>query len=252
MSVGSQLAAGPSNFEVPPPRSVLAHLLHALNQPVTGLQCSLELAAAGPRTAEQYLGTLHDALDLTARIRTLVEAVRELAEAEPAVTAEIAEFSLDALLQEQISELEPVGETKGVRFRTEIRAGLRVFADRRRCASLLFRLLESVLSLCQENSDLQLAATVQNRRACLTLSWAPGAPLRHSPFSRPELGLLLAQAGWQKAGGECLMQQHAHNAQTCTIFMKLISENGDPAQRRSEATPPDHLALEPAQSGDVR
>jgi hypothetical protein len=35
-------------------RRPLAHLLHALNQPLTGLQCSLELAAADLRRPEEY------------------------------------------------------------------------------------------------------------------------------------------------------------------------------------------------------
>jgi hypothetical protein len=230
---------------------MMAHLLHALNQPVTGLQCSLELAAAGPRTAEQYRGTLHEALDLTARIRNLVEAIGELGDMEPAVSEEIAEFSLDALLQEEIGELEPVAETKGVLFRREIRPGLWVCAYPRRSANLLFRLLESALSLCQENSDFLVTAVAQNDRMQLTFSWTPGAPPQHSPFSRPELGLLLAQAGWQKAGAECVMR-HLRDEQTCTIVMKLSPKNCDPSHPRPEAITPDPSALELAQSGDVK
>jgi hypothetical protein len=251
MSAGFQLGACAANGAVPEGRSVMAHLLHALNQPVTGLQCSLELAAAGPSTAEQCLGTLREALELTARIRTLVEAVRELENLESADSEEIAEFSLDALLQDEIAELEPVAETKGVRFRTEINPGLRVFADRRGSASLLFRLLESALSLCQENSDLHLSAAIQNDRACLTFSWTPGPPPRHSPFSRPELGLLLAQTGWQKAGAECILQ-HTPDEHTCTIVIKLRPENCRLAQQRSQALQPDHRVLEPARLGDMK
>jgi len=55
-------------------------LLHALNQPLTGLQCSLELALVSPRPAEQYVRTLREGLELTGRMRVLVQAVRELAD----------------------------------------------------------------------------------------------------------------------------------------------------------------------------
>src|ERR1700683_4169073 len=56
----------------------LAVLLHELNQPLTGLQCSLELATVGSRTPEEYINTLHQGLDLVARMRLLVETVREI------------------------------------------------------------------------------------------------------------------------------------------------------------------------------
>ncbi len=45
---GPQLAPVPGNDLLSKNRSPLAHLLHALNQPLTGLECSLELAVAGP------------------------------------------------------------------------------------------------------------------------------------------------------------------------------------------------------------
>jgi hypothetical protein len=148
-----------------------------------------------------------------------------------------------------------VADAKGVRFCTEMSTGLQVFANRRRLASLLFRLLESVLSLCEENSDLHLTAAIQNDRACLTFSWTPGPPPRHSPFSPSELGLLLAQAGWQQAGAKCIVQ-YSPNVQACTIVMERVmeqsSENCLPAPGRSEAVLPNHPALETARLGDVK
>ncbi len=59
-------------------RSPLAELLHALNQPLTGLQCSMEVALAGPRTNEEYVQGLREGLVLTGRMRVLVEAIREV------------------------------------------------------------------------------------------------------------------------------------------------------------------------------
>src|SRR5271155_2287298 len=56
-------------------RSPLGQLLHALNQPLTGLQCSMEVALAAPRTPEQYARGLREGLELTERMRTLVEAI---------------------------------------------------------------------------------------------------------------------------------------------------------------------------------
>src|SRR5277367_1520624 len=76
-ATGSQLAPSAAHPEAKH-RGALAYLLHALNQPLTGLQCSLELAVAGPRRPEQYVRTLQESLELTLRMRLLVEAIREL------------------------------------------------------------------------------------------------------------------------------------------------------------------------------
>ena len=46
---GPRLAAVPGFRNEEKGRSPLAHLLHEFNQPLTGLQCSMELVVAGPR-----------------------------------------------------------------------------------------------------------------------------------------------------------------------------------------------------------
>ena len=97
--------------------TALAHLLHALNQPLTGLQCSLELATSAPQSSEQYVRTLRDGLALTARMRVLVEALRELVHtSEPAEA--LSELHLDALVVECIDELGPVADARGANFRS--------------------------------------------------------------------------------------------------------------------------------------
>jgi hypothetical protein len=55
-------------------------LLHALNQPLTGLQCSMEVALASPRPIEYHVPRLREGLDLTERMRSLVDAIREVAD----------------------------------------------------------------------------------------------------------------------------------------------------------------------------
>ncbi len=68
--------AAPEAAEV----SLLSQLLHALNQPLTGLQCSLELALSIPRSPQQYADCLGSGLELTGRMRNLVGAIRALVE----------------------------------------------------------------------------------------------------------------------------------------------------------------------------
>src|ERR1700739_1053383 len=94
--------------------TALAHLVHALNQPLTGLQCSLELATSAPRSSEQYVRTLREGLALTFRMRILVEALRELSHSSQAAEA-ISELHLDAALLDCVDQLRPVAEASGVR-----------------------------------------------------------------------------------------------------------------------------------------
>jgi C4-dicarboxylate-specific signal transduction histidine kinase len=219
---GPQLALQSAHGAIPKARSPLAHLLHALNQPLTGLQCSLELAVAGPRPAEHCVRTLREGLELTLRMRILVEAIRELADAQPSDSQEVEPFLLDTLLRSTADDLLPVAETNHVRLVLMSPAGLPVRGDRRCLAPLLFRLLESALSLAGEGTELRIAATREPEHACLVVCWNSGPPPEYSPFSRQELGLLIAQSGWERAGAEWSRTQ-AGTTQTCTVRLPLAS-----------------------------
>jgi len=230
---------------IPPGRSPLAHLLHALNQPLTGLQCSLELAVAGPRPTEYYVRALRESLELTGRMRTLVEAIREVADAQPPDLEEFEPVLLEQLLRTTAADLLPVAEARGVclvlenpslerlsleRQAAEHQAALPVCGDHRSLATLLFRFLESALSLTREGSELRIAASAEQRRttpghatlaqATLTVSWNPGPPPEHSPFSRPEVGLLIARAGWEGAGAEWI-HTRTESTETCAVRLPL-------------------------------
>jgi len=188
-------------------RSPLAHLLHALNQPLTGLQCSMELAVAGPRPKDQYVRTLREGLDLVARIRLLVEALREVAELQACSLGESSVTQFDHALQDVLHELQPVAEARNIGLNAAIAAGLEVRADVH-ITALIFRFLDSILSLACGASDLQVTAAPERNSACLTVSWICDAPPEHSPFSRPELGLLIAQAGWEQIDAKCMQSQN--------------------------------------------
>jgi signal transduction histidine kinase len=210
-------------------RTPLAHLLHALNQPLTGLQCSLELAVASPRSAEQYINTLREGLELTGRMCILVEAVRELADLQPCEpSSEGAEVEgvepllLDALVRDTVSVLIPLAEGTRVKIRLADLAPLPVRAHRKRVVTLLFRFLDSALGLALADSELRIEAKPLRDQASLVASWEPGPPPEHSPFSRPELGLLIAQAGWESAGAEWIQAQQDLR-QVCTVLLPLDS-----------------------------
>lgn len=218
----AQLALQPDNGTLSKGRSPLAHLLHALNQPLTGLQCSLELAAARPQPTEHYVRTLREGLELTQRMRILVEAIRELVDAQPPDSQEVEPFRFDELLHSTVEDLLPVAESNQVRLGLVNPGPLPVQADLRSLAPLLFRFLESALSLAAKETELGIAAASEPGHVCLAVSWDPGPPPEHSPFSRQELGLMIAQAGWERAGAQWTHIQ-AGMTQTCTVRLPLAS-----------------------------
>jgi hypothetical protein len=57
-------------------------------------------------------------------------------------------------------------------------------------------------------------------RATLVVSWSPGPPPEHSPFSRSEVGLLIARAGWERAGAEWI-HSRTESTETCAVRLPL-------------------------------
>jgi hypothetical protein len=194
-------------------RSPLQHLLHALNQPLTGLQCSLELALVGQRTPEQYVRALSDGLQLTGRMSVLVGAIRELVETEEVREEEkpkanssgrenLPVIALDALLHETAEELRPAAEARKKQILLQCDAPLPVHATRPRLAGAVFRFLDSTLSLTRPGGDLRIHAQAESGAARLQVLWDAGNEAEHPPFSPPQLGLLIAEAAWKRLGGE--------------------------------------------------
>jgi K+-sensing histidine kinase KdpD len=203
-------------------RTPLAHLLHALNQPLTGLQCSLELALVRPRSAEEYARTIREAQDLTGRMRVLVEALREIADSESSREREQSSISLNDLLATNVEELLPVAEVLGIRLRARVAAALQVRGNSSLLSEVFFRLLDSALSLARPKSDLLIAAAAEQESAVIRVGWSCGPLPEFSPFSRQELGLLIAQAGWEHVGGVWI-QGGSGKEQMCELCMPLVT-----------------------------
>ena len=203
-------------------RSVLAQLLHALNQPLTGLQCSMEVALATPRTAEQYARSLREGLELTERMRTLVEAIREVADVAAESDAPMETIELKTLLREVVDDLAPVAEGNSVRMTLDGSgaSSLEVRAGRATMATTVFRLLESALSLAAVGADLRIAAGGSPPEAWIRLQWNGGRS--RGAFSPSELGLLIAQAGWERVGAQW-EREKMETLETVTIRLPAFS-----------------------------
>jgi signal transduction histidine kinase len=183
--------------------SLLADLLHQLIQPLTGLQCSLELALVGQRTAEQYQRAIGQGLELVARMRMLAEALREVIDIAQKVPAPAEAIALDALLRATVDDLRPVAESRAIRMDVNGNPFPHLCAVRGDVATALFRLFESALNLAEGQSVLSVRLKAQPQQAGITIAWIEkNGGVERAPFSPPELGLLVARATWQGAGGE--------------------------------------------------
>ncbi len=229
-------------------RSPLGQLLHALNQPLTGLQCSMEVALAAPRTPEQYVQGLREGLELTERMRALVEAIREVAYGEEGEKKEKEEerntIELQPLLREVVDELGPVAEVKSVLITLDCPAAsvAALRAGRRSLSTLVFQLLESALSLAARGSALRIevsdaagdAAGDRAEERWIRIAWHAALP--RSEFSRSELGLLVAQAGLERAGAKWKRERN-ENSETVTIQLPGVSATKEDVELRSPGRP---------------
>jgi hypothetical protein len=218
-------------------RSPMAYLLHALNQPLTGLQCSLELSLTGPRTSEQYISAMRSGLELTARMRILVEAMRELADygRNNAEANEIV--CLHALLKQAMLELQPIAEVKKASIKFYGEAPLPVRAEAGWLAALIFRSLETPLSLAACGSALHVKAVSDRGQAHISVAWLEGPEASdHAALSAPALGLLIAQAGWERAGAQWI-KVSSGNTQTVDIQLPLASNLGGLSSPHRQASP---------------
>jgi signal transduction histidine kinase len=209
-------------------RSPMEQLLHALNQPLTGLQCSMEVALAGVRTPEQYVQGLHEGLELTERMRALVDALREVVDGEKEKhdESETKTIDLKALLREVLDDLEPVAEMKRVRIELDWTAAssLAVQAGRQRLGTVVFRLVESALALADPGSALRIetGGSINGDGARIILRWH--AESSRLAFSRAELGMLVAQAGWEQIGAHWEREQ-TDDMETVTVRLPRVSQN---------------------------
>lgn len=205
----------------------------------------MEVALASPRTLEQYVHGLREGLLLTERMRALVEAIREVADVEAEKKLERETTELKSLLRETVADLEPVAEMKSVRLALEdssassSSSSLVVRVERARLAALMFRFLDSALSLAawgtalridmgsapdrvrpdQVRSDQLRSDQVRSEQVWIRIRWHAGRP--PSAFSRPELGLLVAQAGLERSGAEW-QRERTEDLETVTIRLTAV------------------------------
>ena len=196
-------------------RELISDLFHALNQPLTTLRCSLELALHQPRSAKQYRDSLAVALKHAEQIAWLAIGIRELLEADDAGDDRQV-LALEVCLQEAVVDLLPVAETAGVRLSFHPSSPCRVLFEPRRLRQALFHLVEFVLGSSRVPAAVDIETAERGQEVVLVATTSPqGVPCPQNsaagfPVDEPEgkarelarrLGLAIARGIFEAAGG---------------------------------------------------
>src|SRR5258708_38385813 len=163
-------------------------------------------------------------------MRSLVEAIREVVDAGAETNGGPEAIEWKALLREVVDDLKPVAEVKGIRITLDCSAvsSISVRGVRRKLSNL-FRLLESALSLADRGSGLRVETGLETgiergsgaEAVWVSVRWYAG--LARAEFSRAELGLLVGQAGWERAGAKW-GPERAENLESGTARLPGVSE----------------------------
>jgi len=141
-------------------RSLVSEVLHKLSQPLTALQCSLELSLVRDQTCEEFRASVEAALQNAGRLRQNLLLLRELSDAEDPgdISAPVA---LQPLLLGLREDFLPVCESAGGRFDLHC-PPLQVRGNAARLARAFFYLLEYLL---RSSKDRNLGVTVKPTKA---------------------------------------------------------------------------------------
>jgi K+-sensing histidine kinase KdpD len=178
-----------SHSAVAPPveNALISEVFHDLSQPLTALQCTLELSLVRDQTAEELRSSVQTALQSAERLRQRLVMVRALNDVADSNHSQKS-TDLYALLTELEEDLSLLFREAGKRFEVlPAKDELTVRGDRTQLLRALFYFLEYLFRYSCEGSltELQMtegkgSATLHiHTEACLPLaavSWDPNSP----------------------------------------------------------------------------
>ncbi len=133
-----------------------SNVFHDLSQPLTALQCSLELALVRDQTLEEFRGSVEAALDAAEQLRHRLLLLRELSDAEdPGDTS--APLALDRLLLQLREDMLPLFESAGLSFELSCDP-VEVLANEGKLTRGFFYLLEFLLRCPSPSHSLSMRA----------------------------------------------------------------------------------------------
>lgn len=192
----------------PERRQLLSDLFHGLNQPLTTLGCSLELALLKPQSAEQCQETIRQAGVQVEKVAQLTGHVRRMVEADDPGDPDQA-VDLGRVAREVVEELSPVAESLQVRLSLCGDVDCTVWIEEIRLRQALFGLLDLVLDASREEVLLELSSKDRVAALAITSSLKDVSEEMdsHPDRLRRQVGLAVAYRVFESCGGRITIFQ---------------------------------------------
>lgn len=228
--------------------SLLPELLHALNQPLTSLRCSLELTLLQPRDSEEYRKRLRESLRLTEDIVVLSSGIRELLDVEqPGHHSGCVAF--EQVLASSVRELLPLADARQVRVHLDCASSLPVPGDSQRYLAALLYFLGFLFNFAGQSDELTIRAAADGEWVGLSLVLDKADQRADSPWNaldgpgnaRSYLRLLIARRIFEIEGGSVLVEREKQRV-SLRVKLPCAQPLGEPAGAdENGSSPAQHL-----------
>jgi two-component system sensor histidine kinase VanS len=225
--------------------SLLPELLHALNQPLTSLRCSLEVTLLQPRDSDEYRRRLRESLKLTEDIAVLASGIRELIDVEQPI-AQPRAVSLDKILQFSTRELMPLADAQGVGISVLCTPSLTVLGDEQQLSTAIIYLLSFLLNRSSQGGEVNVQAKRDGEEIALAFELSESVtqgsgskPPAKPGAARAYLRLLVARRIFEVAGGTVRVDLDSKRGsiRICLPRLRAMEENSASSMKGEMAGP---------------
>jgi len=184
-----------------------------------------------PRSAEEYEQALDDVDGETARLRTLVENLLELARGDAERLAEREPIDVSGLLRDVCASLEVLADDKGLRLTCELEDGLVAEGDGDALVRLFVNVLDNAIKYTDDGGVVVAARAADGDISITVRDSGRGVPAEQLPYlferfyrgdaSRSAegsgLGLAIARLIAEAHGGTIAMTSEDGHGATCAV-----------------------------------
>ena len=171
-----------SRFNIPS----FSEIVHNLSQPLTALQCSLELSLFRDQTVNELRASVEAALENAECLRQRLRMLRELDQADDPGDLSLP-IELNGLLRELREELLPLFESAGQQFELHLECGtLPVLGNQTKLMRALFYFLEYLFRYSAKEATLSLGVCpTRQRQAEISIATSSCLPVGSAVENEP-------------------------------------------------------------------
>ena len=235
-------------------RRFVADASHELRTPLAALQAIVSVTRERPRSAGEYEQALDDVDGETARLRTLVENLLELARGDAERLSEREPVDISGLLRDVCASLGVLAADKGLRLGCDLEDDLVVVGDGDALVRLFVNVLDNAIKYTDEGGVDVTARAVAGGIAVTVRDSGCGVPAEQLPHlferfyrgdaSRSDggsgLGLAIARLIAEAHGGSIAITSGAGAGTTCEVRLPASATDRDgpplPDRVRDQAT----------------